>query len=51
VPAEGGLPGGKLGKGPKANNQGIPALLGGEIKSSGAPPADGMLLHTLITFF
>lgn len=42
VVADGGAPSGKPGKSSKANNQGIPALVGG---NSGAPPADGMLTH------
>jgi len=51
LPAEGGVTGGKPGKGSKANNQGIPALAGSDAKSSGAPLADGMLLYTLINLF
>lgn len=38
VVADGGAPSGKPGKSSKANNQGIPALVG---SNSGAPPADG----------
>lgn len=46
MPEEGRVPGGKPGKSPRANNQGIPALTGSDSKPTGAPPADGMLLHT-----
>lgn len=45
VVADGGAPSGKPGKSSKANNQGIPALVGG---SSGAPPADGTLTNFLL---
>ena len=50
VSAEGGVTGGKPGKGSKANNQGIPALTGSDSKSSEAPPADGVLLNTLFIY-
>lgn len=47
VSAEGGVPGGKPGRSPRANNQGISALAVSDSKPSVASPADGILLHTL----
>jgi hypothetical protein len=42
--------GGKPGKGPKADSQGIPALAGSDSKSSGAPLPDGILFNSVMNF-